>query len=357
MTLTQRRLSYGAIALLVAAGALFHRLSAARDDAAAAAGTRAPAAVLQVDVITLRPEPLSERLTTSGTIRADEEVEIVSEISGKVVAIDFREGHLVRDGALLVKIDDTELVAERDRAAYRVSLAERAEARQRRLLDEGLVSDQEYDFALNELNVLRAEQKLAEAQLIKTSIQAPFGGVIGLRNVSLGSYLTPAVMIATLQRVNPVKLDFSLPEKYAGQVQVGDSIQFRTKGDTRAHAGTVIAIEPRVDRDTRSLTLRASSPNPDGALVPGAFADVEIEVSSAKDALAVPARAVIPELGGKKLFVAENGQAQVRRVETGLRTAELLQVTSGVEAGEQVIVSAIQQLRPGLAVEVIEATQ
>jgi membrane fusion protein (multidrug efflux system) len=344
------------VVLVLVAGALIPRLLRSGGDAARA-GAPPPDAGdtrLAVEVVRLEPRQLVEQLSSTGTVRADEEIQLVSEIAGKVVAIDFREGSRVRAGDLLVKIDDTELLAERDRAAYRVELAERAEDRQRRLLEEGLVSQQEYDFALNELNVLRAELKLTEAQLVKTEIRAPFSGLIGLRAVSLGAYLTPQTNIATLQKVDPVKIDFSIPERYTAHVGVGDVVRFRTRAGDRTHEGTVIAIEPRVDLDTRSLTLRARCPNPNGELVPGAFADVDFAVRSIDDALAVPSRAVVPELGGKKLYVVEDGVASVRHVETGLRTADLLQVTSGVEPGDRVIVSAIQRLREGLPVEVLD---
>ncbi len=210
-------------------------------------------------------------------------------------------------------------------------------------------------LAQSELNVLRAELELVEARLIKTKIHAPFGGIVGLRDVSVGSYLTPQTRIATLQDVNPVKVDFSVPEKYVRYLQTGTDIQFRTKGTEEAHTGTIAAVEPLVDLETRSLTIRATSPNPDGDLVPGAFADVEIVVRRIEGALAVPNRAVIPELGGKKVFVVADGEAQPRSVETGLRTAELIEVTRGLEANDQVIVSAIQRLRPGLPVQVQES--
>jgi membrane fusion protein (multidrug efflux system) len=339
--------------LVLLAAALVPRLLSSRGRGSQRRGASAPRAVV-VRTVTLTPQPLTERLSTTGTVRANEEIDLVSEIAGKVAAIHFREGSRVSLGELLLEIDDTQLRAERDRAAYRVELAERSEARQRGLVDEGLVSQEEYDFALNELNVLRAELELGEARLAKTRLVAPFGGVVGLRNVSLGSYLTPQTRIATLQDVDPVKIDFSVPEKYAGQLEVGGKVEFRTRGSERLHLGTIFAIEPRVDRDTRSLTLRARSPNPAGALGPGAFADVEIVVRQIEDALAVPSRAVIPELGGKKVFVYEDGKAQPRSVETGLRGEETLQITRGLEPGERVIVTALQRLRPGLPVEIEE---
>jgi membrane fusion protein (multidrug efflux system) len=351
MSTRRRALAYTAVAVTLLAGALIPRLLSSRSSRSAPVRSSGPSAVL-VRTVTVVPQTLTERLATTGTVRANEDVELVAEIAGKVSGIHFREGTRVRARELLLEIDDTQLRAERDRAAHRVSLAERSEARQRRLLDEGLASQEEYDFAQSELNVLRAELELAEARLIKTRIHAPFEGIIGLRDVSVGSYLTPQTRIATLQDVNPVKIDFSVPEKYVRHLSAGSTIQFRTKGSERVHVGTIVAVEPLVDLDTRSLTLRARSPNPDGALVPGAFADVEIVVRRIEGALAVPSRAIIPELGGKKVFVYQDGEAQPRSVETGLRTAEVVEVTQGLEPDDRVIVTAIQRLRPGLPVEI-----
>ena len=352
MTKRRRALAWAAVAAILFAGALIPRVLSSRSGSPPARGASSRSATVAVRTVTVRPRTLTERLSTTGTVRANEDVELVVEIAGKVSGIHFREGSRVQAGQLLLEIDDTQLRAERERAAHRVGLAERSEARQRRLLDDGLTSQEEYDFAQSELNVLRAELALAEARLIKTRIKAPFAGIIGLRDVSVGSYLTPQTRIATLQDVNPVKIDFSVPEKYVGYMGAGASIQFRTKGSEKPHTGTVVAVEPFVDLDTRSLTVRAQSPNPDGLLVPGAFADVEIVVRRIEGALAVPNRAVIPELGGKKVFVAEDGEARPRSVETGLRTAELVEVTEGLQPNDRVIVTAIQRLRPGLAVVV-----
>ena len=353
---TRRTLVYTALAVVLVAGALIPRLLSSRAGSPPARGAASRDSVVSVGTVTVRPQTLTERLSTTGTVRANEDVELVAEIAGKVAAIHFREGSRVQAGELLLEIDDTQLRAERDRAVHRLGLAERSEARQRRLLDDGLTSQEEYDFAQSELNVLQAELQLAEARLVKTRLQAPFAGTIGLRDVSLGGYLTPQTRIATLQDVNSVKVDFSVPEKYVRHLSAGATVQFRTKGSDQAHTGTIVAVEPLVDLDTRSLTVRARSPNPDGALVPGAFADVEIVVRRIEGALAVPSRAVIPELGGKKVFVYEDGKAQPRPVETGLRTAELVEVTEGLEPGDRVIVTAIQRLRPGLPVEIERGT-
>jgi membrane fusion protein (multidrug efflux system) len=310
--------------------------------------------VLRVRSHRVVPVELTERLSTTGTVRANEEVDIVSEISGKISAIHFEEGSRVSAGQLLLKIDDSELLAERQRAVYRVELAERDEARQKQLLEDGVISREAYDVALGELNVLRAELQLIEAQLVKTEIRAPFDGVIGLRWVSPGSYLSSQTRIASLNDLDPVKLDFTVPEKYSALMEVGDEISFAVEGFERSFPGTIYAIEPSIDASTRSLRVRARCPNPDGALVPGAFANVDLVLRSVADALTVPSIAVIPELGGKKVFVYEDGAAQPRTVETGIRSDTAVQITSGLAEGDQVIVSGLLQLQPGLEVEIEE---
>jgi membrane fusion protein (multidrug efflux system) len=319
--------------------------------------TNAPSAaapsdqILRVTVHHVEPTRLTERLSTTGTLRANEEVEIVSEVSGKISSIHFEEGSHVTAGQLLLKIDDSELTAERTRALHRVELAERAEARQEELLEDGVISRETYDVALGELNVLLAELQLIDAQLLKTEIRAPFSGIIGLRWVSPGSYLSSQTRIASLHDLDPAKLDFTVPEKYSALMRVGDEISFAVEGFERTFPGTVYAIEPSVDATTRSLRMRATCPNRDGVLVPGMFANVELIVRSVPDALAVPSIAIIPELGGKKVFVYEDGRARPRAVETGIRTENEVEITSGLDEGDLVITSGVLQLQPGLEVE------
>lgn len=324
------------------------------DDGAPSVAAAPVVSKLKVHTEVVRSERLVESLSTTGTILANERVDVVSEISGKVIDILFAEGSRVKAGQVLVKIDATELAAERDRIVHQLELAERREARQRGLLAEGVQSQQEYDFALSQVHVLRAEIRLIEAQMEKTRIRAPFAGTVGLRHVSLGSFLGPLTRITSLQDTDPIKIDFAVPEKYAQKVRVGTEISFHVGGIEESFLGRVFAIEPSVDTATRSLLLRARSANPGGRLLPGAFADVDVVVREIEEAISVPSLAVIPELGGKKVFVYDAGQARVRRVETGLRSAERLEVTAGLEPGDRVIVSGIPQLRPDLAVEALD---
>lgn len=341
------------IALALIAALAVPKLMQLRDTDAPASTTSSEQK-LRVKVHRVAPVELAERLATIGTVRAAESVEIVSEISGKIAAIQFDEGARVEPGQLLLKIDDSELLAERQRALYRVELAERAEARQQQLLDDGVISSETYDVALGELNVLRAELQLIEAQLLKTEIRAPFGGVIGLRWVSPGSYLSSQTRIASLHDLDPVKLDFSVPARYSALMRIGDQISFTVEGIDRVFTGRIYAIEPSVDAASRSLRMRAESSNSDGVLLPGTFANVDLTVRSVSDALTVPAIAVIPELGGKKVFIYRDGLAEPVAVTTGIRNEREVQITGGLDEGDLVIISGILQLQPGLEVELDE---
>lgn len=338
----------GVIVALAVPKLISHGSTAEGSVSATAGGPRA----LRVEVVELAPERLVEELATTGTLRAEEQVELVTEIAGKVVAVHFEEGRRVREGQILLELDASTLEAERDRIGYRLELAERREERQRELLDQGVISQDGYDLVINQVNVLRSEQRLVEAQLAKTVLRAPFAGIIGLRHISPGSYLSPQTSIATLQKLSTVKIDFSVPEKYSSRVATGEVVRFSVKGGDQELEAMIYAIEPSVDAETRSLLLRARCDNPGGSLLPGAFADVRLIVEEADDALAVPSIAVVPELGGRKVYVEQDGVAHERRVETGIRTGEVVQLVSGVESGERVIVTGIQQLREGLEVEV-----
>lgn len=318
-------------------------------------GTNGSAAVaprdarMAVRMSLVQPEKLGDRILTVGTILSNEEVEIRSEISGKVEKIYFAEGRPVARGDLLLKINDAEPQAQLARAQYRQALAEQEAERKRQLFEQKLASEEEYEIAVNQLNIVKADIVIIQAQIAKTEIRAPFEGVIGLRYVSEGSYISPTTRITTLQDFNPVKLDFTIPEKYARSVKKGDKISFTVEGAARKFNGEIYAVEAKIDPTTRTLHIRALSPNPDGALIPGAFANVEV-VLQEREALLVPAEALIPELKGHRVFVYKGGQAMSQNVEIGIRTEERVEVLQGLAPGDTLITSAILQLRPGMAV-------
>lgn len=313
---------------------------------------QARGAAADVTAYVATPTPMRDRIRATGSLRADEAVDLSAEASGRVTSIYFQEGSRVREGQLLVKINDAELRAQRERLRTRIELAATREERQRRLLEIGGVSRDEYEGVLGELNVLRSEIDLLDAQIAKTEVRAPFSGIIGLRYVSEGAYVTPQTRIASLQAISPMKLEFSVPERYVGHVRSGDAVLFTIASAPGTFRGEVYAVEPRVSLDTRTLLIRARVDNPTGILLPGAFADVELIVDEVEGALPVPAIALISEMGGKRVWVVEDGMAAPRNVETGIRTEEAVQIVDGIAPGDTVITSGLQTLRAGQAVRV-----
>jgi membrane fusion protein (multidrug efflux system) len=309
-------------------------------------------APMAVDATVLRPGTMTERIRTSGTVQADEAVDLTPEASGKITAIRFEEGTRVQKGQLLVQINDAELQAERTRLEHELALASDRAERQKRLLSEGGVSQEEYDATVNRVEVLKAELQLVEARIEKTKVRAPFSGVVGLRAVSEGAYVTPQTQITTLKRVNPVKVDFSVAEQYASRIQPGQAISFRVRGIDRSLRGRVYATDAQVAPSTRTLQVRARADNPDRVLRPGMFADVTVALGTTDSTLVVPAFAVVPTLDGQRVFVAEDGTAQPRNVTIGIRTDSTVQVTDGLTIRDTVITSGIQDLRAGLPVRV-----
>lgn len=309
---------------------------------------------LLVEVHVVQPKVFENKILSTGTLLANEDIELRSEISGKIVDLKLKEGKQVREGEVLVKINDSELQARLRQATYRLSLAELREQRQQQLLERGGISQEEYDATVNELNVLRAEKTLIEAQIEKTQIIAPFDGVVGLRYVSEGSYISPTTNVATLQSIDPIKIEFSIPERYAGQIETGDKVLFNVQGSTSDYEAEVYAIEPRIDRQTRTLKMRAMADNQDGKLLPGSFANLELILEEIENALFVPTIAVRPVLNGQKVFLLKNGVVQEQQVETGIRTEKEIQVTSGVSVGDTVLTTGLLQVRNGMPVRVAD---
>lgn len=305
---------------------------------------------LKVATITVATAPFAEVLTSTGSLRAEESVELQAEINGKVIAINFTEGAHVQQGALLVKLNDADLRATRQRAFQRKKLGVLREQRLAKLVKEGVARQEEYDTAFNELQVQNAEIELAEAQIAKTEIRAPFSGVVGLRYVSEGAFVNAATRVATLQRLDQLKIDFSIPEKYAGRIKPGTPITFTVAGGDRKFNGKIYAFDPRIDAATRSVLLRALVPNDEARLLPGGFANVELPLSELNDAILIPAEAVIPGVTDKNVYVMNGGKAERRIVETGTRTASQVHILSGLKPGDVVITSGLQQMREGLSV-------
>ena len=209
-------------------------------------------------------------------------------------------------------------------------------------------------MAVTSVNTLQADIDNISAQLTKTILKAPFDGTIGLRSVSEGSYLSPATKIATLTNVNPAKLDFSVPAKYAAIIKKGARIQFSIEEETQLHFGTVYAIDPKIDPLTRTLQIRAVAPNGNKSLIAGSFARVELVLGTKGNAIQVPTEAIIPDMKGQKVFLVKNGKVQPQPVELGLRGDREVEVKKGLMVGDTLITVGIQQVKPDGEVEIKE---
>lgn len=310
--------------------------------------------IISVKAYIIKPETVDNKVLTTGTILANEEVELKSEVAGKITKILFSEGSYVNKGDLLVKINDADLQAQLRRAESKVKLAEEKEFRQRQLRDGNLISQEEYDNTVSELNVNKADYDLIKAQIDKTEIRAPFSGTIGLRSVSEGSYLTTATVIATFQNLNIIKVDFSIPEKYSTSVKKGDELDFKISGSATVFKAKIYAIEPKIDPGTRTLKIRAICNSNYSELIPGAFANVELSLKKINDAILVPSVAIVPELKGQKVYLYKNGVVAQQNVEIGIREETSIQIVSGLNAGDTVITSGILQIKPMSKVTISE---
>ncbi|MBC7653072.1 MAG: efflux RND transporter periplasmic adaptor subunit [Oligoflexus sp.] len=310
------------------------------------------APAISVNGIIIKTEKFSNNVDLSGTIEADEQVQIRSEGSGLIRSINFEEGSNVSKGALLVKIDDRELRAQLSQALTRERLASEIEGRAGKLLKAEAISQEEYDNTDAELKSLRAQTQLIRAQLSKTEIRAPFSGKIGLRNISTGAYVTPTTDIANLVSVNPVKISFSVPEKYTQMVKVGSEITFTVAGTGKIFKAKIYAKEPAINISTRTLLLRAKAANPEGYLLPGTFANISLSLENINDAILIPSEAVIPVLKGKQVYVSKNGKAVPVEIGSNIRTDENVLVSSGLSVGDTVIISGIMALKPDAPVKV-----
>ena len=307
---------------------------------------------IKVDGMVLKPEKFSENLSLSGSLEANEQLELRSEISGIVEKINFKEGSKVSKGQVLFQVNDLELRAQLAKVQTAQKLASENVRRAKLLLEKEAISQEEYDISEADFQFARAESQLVAAQLAKATVRAPFSGLIGLRYISQGSYVTPSTPIASLVNTDQLKITFSIPEKYSSQIKLDDKITFTTSNSKEAQMATIYAIEPEVDIATRTLKMRAIANNSEGKLIPGTFANVLLPLEMVKDALLVPTQSLIPIQNGKKIFVSEGGLAKEIIVETGARTENSVIVLSGLKPGDTILTSGVMMLKNGSPVKV-----
>ncbi|MFD2934246.1 efflux RND transporter periplasmic adaptor subunit [Spirosoma flavum] len=307
---------------------------------------------IATDAFIVKRETITDELQTTGTIAANREVDLVSEVARKLVRVYVREGSYVNEGTLLYKLDDADLLAKKRRVVLQAKLAQLDEKRFRELLTTEAVNQQEYDKVLTNLNVLQAEIAMVDVDLAKTEIRAPFAGKLGLKRVDVGAYVTPSTVLSSFDDVSQVEVNFTIPEKYASDVRAGQAIQFTTENSSQPFVGRVVATDPKMEANTRSLLVRAISENRGGKLVPGASAKIAFILHVAQDGIRVPTQALIPTAKGYSLFRLNGGKAERRDVKTGSRTKGTVQILEGLAIGDTVLTTNLLRLDTGIPVTV-----
>ena len=346
------------IVILVGAGligwGIYSRLPKANEELAAAdkvmTGKQINKRVLNVNAKIIKPQLLTDQIQISGSLMPDEEVDLSFETSGKIVEINFDEGTTVKKGQLLAKVNDRQLQAQLQRLVAQLKLAEDRVFRQNALLERDAVSKEAYEQVKTELATLNADIDLVKANIAMTELRAPFDGVIGLRQVSVGSYASPTTLLAKLTKIIPLKIEFSVPERYASQVKKGTNLNFELEGKLSSFPAKVYATESRIDQSTRTLTVRALYANSNGAILPGRYASIQLKKEEIPNAIAIPSESIVPEMGKDKVFLYKSGKAEPVEITAGIRTVAEVQVIKGLQMGDTIITSGTLQLRTGLPV-------
>jgi membrane fusion protein (multidrug efflux system) len=331
-----------------------------KDGAASAAGGGPPGGEMPpmpVEAITLKPQPLAQGLQTVGSLRADESVVVRPELAGRISRIHFAEGGRVSAGQVLFTLDGSLAQASLNEAAANLENSRRAATRAGELSKDKLIAASDYDKARASLGVDQARVASARTTLSKMSLRAPFSGQIGLRSVSVGEFVTVGQDLVTLVRLDPIEVDFSVPEGALPQLHTGQAISVTVDafpGET--YDGKVVAIDPVIDPDSRSARLRAQIPNPDFRLHPGQFAKLQLDTGTGSaDALLVPEQALMQEGDTRFVYTVVDGKAKKVVIKTGARVPGKLQVTEGLKAGDVVITAgqAKPMMHEGAAVKVL----
>ena len=307
---------------------------------------------LNVNIKVLEYETLNDIFRTKGVLVPDEEVDLSFETSGKITHIYFQEGSYVKKGDLLAKVNDAPLQAELKKLQTQIPLAEDRVFRQKSLLEKDAVSKEAYEMVVTELDKLKADIELVKSHISQSELRAPFDGTIGLRFVSEGTYASPSLVIARLTKISPLKIEFSVNERQANEVNPGTNLIFYIENDTNRYQAKVYALESKLDPKTLALKVRAIYPNNLRQLKPGHSATIEINLQEIKNAIVVPSISVIAEMGRDIAYVYRNGKAEQVTVKKGMRTASSIQVLEGLNAGDTLITSGVMQLRGGMDVEI-----
>ena len=304
-----------------------------------------PNAPVSVDVTIAEAQKVDKQIEVNGTVLANDFVELHPEVNGRVIYLQIPEGGSIKAGTVVAKLNDADLQAQLLKAKAQLDLANINEQRNKQLLAIKGINQSDYDVSLQQVKSIQADVAYTQSLIDKTVIKAPFSGQIGLRQVSVGAYVTTTTTIATIQNVAQLKMDFTIPEAYASYVSVGKKVDIETLNNKAGKVkGTVTAIEPQIIAASRNLKVRTSF---QGKVLPGAYAKVYIGESNSKPSIMVPSNVIIPDSKSKQIVIVKNGQAKFVNVETGYRTQTAVEITKGLQVGDSVIVAGMLFVKDG----------
>lgn len=301
---------------------------------------------VRADAYIVKAKLLLDKIEIPGTLVSNEATEIHPEVAGRITGIYFKEGAYVNKGALLVKLNDADLQAQKKKILVQLQIAKQNEERSAQLLKIQGISKQDYEAMVLQVSNANADLSVVQTQIEKTNIRAPFSGKLGLRMVSVGAYVSPTSVISTISQPNQLKIDFTVPERYINQISYGKFVNFEVDGSNRTYAAKVMATESNITQDTRTLQVRAAVQGTTQGLVPGNFAKVSLEFEPDPNAIVIPSQAIMPQARGKKVYLFSDGKAKFIDVVTGIRDSANVQITQGLKAGDTVLITGLLALKP-----------
>src|SRR5450432_789256 len=298
-----------------------------------------------VDVMIAGTQGITNTVEANGNVVANEYVELHPEISGRITYLNVPEGHDIAQGTVIARIYDADLQAQLSKSKVQLDLAQKTEERYKQLLAVNGINQADYDNALNQVNGLKADIQYTQTLIDKTVIKAPFSGVVGLRQVSPGAFVTAVNIIATIQQVSTVKIDFTLPEEYSSLIKKGNLIDVEVDAGTLVRKkAQIIATEPQVNQATRNLKVRAILQN--GTANPGAFVKILVDAGDNKKAVMIPTNSIIPDDKNSQVILVKMGKAAFVNVTTGVRESDNVEIISGIQPGDTVVVTGVLFARP-----------
>lgn len=303
------------------------------------------------DAFIVQQQLVSENVEVPGSLIPMEETIIRPEVSGRVVRLNVNEGAVVNKGTVLVKLFDADLQTQLKKLDVQLQIAQKSEERQQELLKINGISQQDFDLTHLDVQNLKIDKEAIRIAISKTEIRAPYTGKLGLRHISMGAFISPSDVVTTIREVAQLKVEFSIPERYAKNIEKGYKVSFKVDGGSAVHEALVIATENSVNESTRTLTVRALVEEKHPELVPGIFARVNLQLGKDSTALMVPSQAILPQARNKQVVLYRKDSVEFKVVETGMRDSAFVQVTSGLKAGDTIIISGLMAIRPNSKVK------